>query len=390
MTPSQDQPLAVEITVAIPCLNEAATIATCVGKALDSMRRLGVKGEVVVADNGSTDGSQELAQASGARVIAVARKGYGSALAAAVSAAHGTFVIMGDGDDSYDFSRLDPFVEELRQGADLVVGNRFTGGIERGAMPWLHKYVGNPLLTLIAKRMFRSPAGDIYCGLRGFRKAAIESLDLRSTGMEYAIEMVVKSALYRLRVVEVPTTLSPDGRGREPHLRTWRDGWRSLRFLLLYSPSWLFLYPGSAAMVLGTIVTCLLAVRPRTVAGVTYDVHTLLYAAIAVIIGYQAVIFSVGAKLFAVAEGLLPASLTWNRLFRVVTLETGLLLGVLLFAVGLAGSVYALVHWGHHSFGPLDYASTLRRVIPSAALLAIGSQTILASFFLSILGLRRA
>ena len=381
---------AVELTVAIPCLNEAATIETCVRKALESMRRLGIEGEVVVADNGSTDGSQELARESGARVIAVPRRGYGSALAAAVASARGTFVIMGDADDSYDFSRLDPFVEELRAGADLVVGNRFAGGIQQGAMPWLHKYVGNPALTVIAKRMFRSPVGDIYCGLRGFRRTAVEDLDLRSTGMEYAIEMVVKSALHGLRVVEVPTTLSPDGRGREPHLRTWRDGWRSLRFLLLYSPSWLFLYPGAAIVVVGTVVTCFLAVRPRTVAGVTFDVHTLLYAAIAIVIGYQAMIFSVGAKLFAIAEGLLPASETWNRLFRVVTLEVGLLVGAVLFGIGLAGSVYALVHWGHRSFGPLDYASTLRLVIPSAVLLALGSQTILASFFLSILGLRRA
>jgi glycosyltransferase involved in cell wall biosynthesis len=388
-TPTAKRPV-VEFSVVIPCLNEAATISTCVRKACESLRRLGIDGEVIVADNGSADGSQELAIANGARVVEVARRGYGSALAAGVAAAQGTYVIMGDADESYDFSHLDPFVERLRAGDDLVVGNRFTGGIQRGAMPFLHKYVGNPLLTLLARRMFRSPVGDIYCGLRGFRKSAIQNLDLRSTGMEYAIEMVVKSSLHGLRVTEVSTTLSPDGRGREPHLRTWRDGWRSLRFLLLYSPSWLFLYPGAAVMLVGTVVSCFLAVRPRTIAGTTFDVHTLLYASIATVIGYQAVIFSAGATIFAVAEGLLPVSKGWERLFRVVTLEVGILVGVVLFALGLAGSIYAIIHWEHLSFGRLAYASWMRLIIPAATLLALGSQTILASFFMSILGLRRA
>jgi glycosyltransferase involved in cell wall biosynthesis len=378
-----------ELSVVIPCLNEAATISTCVRKAFESIGRLGIDGEVVVADNGSTDGSQELAIANGARVVKVTRRGYGSALAAGVAAAEGTYVIMGDADESYDFSHLDAFVEQLRAGNDLVVGNRFTGGIQQGAMPILHKYVGNPFLTLLARRMFRSPAGDIYCGLRGFRKSAIEKLDLRSTGMEYAIEMVVKASLQGLRVAEVPTTLAPDGRGREPHLRTWRDGWRSLRFLLLYSPSWLFLYPGAALMLVGTVVSCFLAVRPRTIAGTNFDVHTLLFTSVATVIGYQAVIFSAGATIFAVAEGLLPVSEGWNRLLRVVTLEVGILVGVVILGLGLAGSIYAVIHWEHRSFGALDYASTMREVIPSATLLALGSQTILASFFMSILGMKR-
>jgi glycosyltransferase involved in cell wall biosynthesis len=378
-----------EFSVVIPCLNEAETIATCVRKAQASLDRLGVDGEVVVADNGSSDGSQELALANGARLVEVPQRGYGSALAHGVAAARGTFVIMGDADDSYDFSQLDAFVTGLRAGHDLVVGNRFAGGIQSGAMPLLHRYLGNPLLTLIAKRLFRIPAGDVYCGLRGFRKSAIESLDLRSTGMEFAIEMVVKSSLRRLDILEVPTTLSPDGRGRDPHLRTWRDGWRSLRFLLLYSPSWLFLYPGALVMLIGAVASGFLIVRPRTIGDVTFDVHTLLYSSVAVVIGYQAVIFSVGAKIFAIAEGLLPESARWTRLFRIVTLEVGILAGVVLFGLGLAGTVYAFAHWESRSFGPLNYTSTMRLAIPSVALLALGSETILGSFFLSILGLKR-
>ncbi len=378
-----------EVSVVIPCLNEAATLGVCIEKAQDCLRRLEVQGEVVVADNGSSDGSSVIAIARGARLVEVAEPGYGSALAGGIAAADGEFVIMGDADDSYDFSRLDDFVLRLREGNDLVVGNRFLGGIEPGAMPLLHRRLGNPALTLIGKRLFRTPCGDIYCGLRGFRRSAIQELDLRSTGMEFAIEMVVKASLHGLRVAEVPTTLEPDGRGRPPHLRTWRDGWRSLRFLLLYSPNWLFLYPGLVMMACGVAATVLLALRPRTIGGVTFDVHTLLYAVVAVIIGYQAVIFSAGAKLFAVSEGLLPPSPRWTRFFSVATLEIGLLVGALLVAVGLAGSIYAVVHWESASFGPLDYADTLRVVIPSAALLTLGSQTVLAAFFLSLLGLKR-
>lgn len=380
---------AAELTVLMPCLNEAATLASCIEKAHGSLRRLGLRGEVLVADNGSTDGSQEVARLHGARVVDVHVRGYGSALAAGIAAARSEWIIMGDADDSYDFSAIEAFVAGLRAGNDLVLGNRFSGGIQAGAMPFLHRRVGNPILTFISRRLFGSPAGDIYCGLRGFRRSAILRLDLRSRGMEFAIEMVVKSSLYGLRIDEVPTTLSPDGRDRAPHLRTWRDGWRSLRFLLLYSPSWLFLYPGLALMAIASVVTALLAVRSRTIGGVTFEAHTMLYAAVALIIGYQGVIFAVGARLFAIAEGLLPADERWSQLFRIITLEVGILAGVACSAVGLAGSIYALLRWGDRSFGPLSYADTLRFVIPSAALLAIGSQTILASFFLSILGLRR-
>jgi glycosyltransferase involved in cell wall biosynthesis len=380
---------AVELSIVIPCLNEATTIGTCVSKAVESLRALDITGEVLVADNGSTDDSQALARVHGARVVDVPERGYGSALAAGIEAAGGTFVIMGDADDTYDFSRLDGFIAGLREGNDLVLGNRFSGRIERGAMPFLHRRLGNPALTFIAKKLFGSPVGDIYCGLRGFRRSAIQTLDLRSTGMEFAIEMVVKSSIHGLRITEVPTTLSPDDRTRQRHLRTWRDGWRSLRFLLLYSPSWLFLYPGLIAMLAGTAASALLAFRSRTIGSVTFDVHTLVYSAIAVVIGYQAVIFSAGARLFAIAEGLLPSSARWDRLFKVVTLEVGIAIGAVLLAVGLAGSLYEVVHWEHRSFGPLAYAATLRVVIPAAVLLALGWQTILASFFLSILGLRR-
>lgn len=373
----------------IPCLNEASTIGNCVRKAAESLRTLDVAGEVLVADNGSTDGSQSLARLNGATVIDVPERGYGSALTAGIEAARGTFVIMGDADDTYDFSQLEGFMAGLRDGNDLVLGNRFSGGIERGAMPFLHRHVGNPALTFIAKKLFKSPVGDVYCGLRGFRRSAIQQLDLRSTGMEFAIEMVVKSSIRGLRVGEIPTTLSPDDRARRRHLRTWRDGWRSLRFLLLYSPSWLFLYPGLIAMIAGTAATVLLALRARTIGGVTFDVHTLLYSAIAVVIGYQAAIFSAGARLFAIAEGLLPTTPRWDRLFKLVTLEVGIAIGTALLAVGLAGSIFEVVHWKHRSFGPLAYASTLRVVIPAAVLIALGWQTILASFFLSILGLRR-
>jgi hypothetical protein len=296
---------------------------------------------------------------------------------------------MGDADGSYDFARLDDLVRELRAGNDLVVGNRFSGGIEKGAMPRLHRYLGNPALSFIARRFFGTPCGDVYCGFRGFRKTAIEQLDLRATGMEFAIEMVIKSTLHGLRVVEVPTTLSPDERGRVPHLNTWRDGWRSLRLFLFYSPSWLFLYPGIAMIAVGTVVMALLAFRTRTIGGVTFDVHTLLYAAIAVIIGYQAVVFSAGARLFAISEGLLPSTPRAQRFFSLAKVEAGIVIGLLLFAVGLAGSIYALLWWQHHAFGHLDYTRTLRLVIPSAALLALGSQTVLASFFLGVLGLKR-
>lgn len=373
----------------MPCLNEAETLAKCIRKAQQSLSDLKISGEVIVADNGSSDGSPEIAEQLGARVIHVAEKGYGSALLGGIKAARGKYIIMGDADDSYDFTNLGPFLEQLRAGYDLVMGNRFKGGIEPSAMPVLHRYLGNPVLTGIGRLFFRSPCGDFHCGLRGFSKAAIEKLDLRTTGMEFASETVVKASLHKLRITEVPTKLLVDGRSRPPHLRSWRDGWRHLRFLLLYSPRWLFLYPGLFLMLVGAVLSGWLLVGPRVVDGVTLDVHTFLYAAMAIVIGYQTVTFAVFTKVFAITEGLLPEDPRLNVLFRYIRLETGIVAGGLLFAAGLALSIYAFRSWSATSFGPLDPSVTLRLVIPAATLIMIGLQTVLSSFFLSILGLKR-
>jgi glycosyltransferase involved in cell wall biosynthesis len=384
-----DRRTRVTVSIVIPCLNEAATLGACIEKASRSLRSLGIEGEVVVADNGSTDGSQRIADELGARVVHAEQRGYGSALMAGIASARGEFVIMGDADESYDFSNVHPFVERLREGYDLVVGNRFAGGIHRGAMPFLHKYLGNPVLTRIAKRFFRSPVGDVYCGLRGFKRSAIQSLDLRATGMEFAIEMVIKASLRGLRIAEVPTTLAPDRRGRPPHLRTWRDGWRSLRFLLLYSPTWLFLYPGLAMMALGTGTMIWLLPETRRIGDVAFDAHTLAYAGLAIVVGFQAAMFGVFAKVFAITEGLLPPDERFARLARPNVLEVGILAGAVLVLVGVGASIYALFLWNEKSFGALDYSQTLRIVIPAVTLIALGFQIVLSSFFVSILGLKR-
>jgi len=306
-----------------------------------------------------------------------------------IAAARGRYIIMGDADDSYDFTDLEPFVEKLRAGYNLVMGNRFQGDIRPGAMSPLHRYLGNPVLTGFGRLLFRSPCGDFHCGLRGFSKAAVMALDLRTTGMEFASEMVVKATLRKLRIAEVPVTLSPDGRSRPPHLRSWRDGWRHLRFLLLYSPRWLFLHPGAGLILLGLIVGLWLLPGPRAIGGAIFDVHTLLYAALAIVIGFQAIAFAVFAKIFAISEGLLPEDPRLNRLFRYITLEVGLVVGTALLVAGLAGSLYAVGAWRARSFGPLDPTKTLRIIIPAATSLMLGCQIILSSFFLSILGLKR-
>jgi len=379
----------VELSILMPCLNEAETLATCINKAKKALDHLNIKGEIVIADNGSQDGSPEIAADLDARVIHVAEKGYGSALLGGIRSARGKYIIMGDADDSYDFSNLEPFLEKLRAGYDLVVGNRFKGGIAPHAMPPLHRYLGNPVLTAIGRLFFNSPCGDFHCGLRGFSKAAIERLDLRTTGMEFASETVVKATLHGLRITEVPTTLSVDGRNRPPHLRSWRDGWRHLRFLLLYSPRWLFLYPGLLLMLIGTVICGWLLLGPRVVDGVTLDIHTFLYAAMAIIIGYQTVIFAVFTKVFAITEGLLPEDARLTKMFRYIQLETGIVAGGLLLAGGIGLSVYALSFWSAKSFGPLDPSRTLRLVIPAVTMIAVGLQTVLSSFFLSILGMKR-
>jgi glycosyltransferase involved in cell wall biosynthesis len=380
----------IELTVVMPCLNEAATIGTCIRKAMGSIERMGIIGEVVIADNGSTDGSQRIAEELGARVVPVERRGYGAALTGGIAAARGRWVIMGDADDSYDFSQLEPFVEGLRSGYDLVAGNRFRGGIRPGAMPWLHRHLGNPMLSFIGKRLYRTPCGDIYCGLRGFDRRKIEQLDIRSTGMEFAIEMIVKATMQGLRVTEVPTTLSPDAEGRQPHLNTWRDGWKSMRLLLLYSPKWLFLYPGLFLFAVGIAGMAWLIPGNRSISGVGFDVSTLLYFSLAVIIGLQAVFFFLTARWFAITEGLLPEDHTIRRIVeRPRRLEWALLVGLLLVAAGLGLSLYALTKWNDADFGALNYPDTLRIVIPGATLIACGMQTAFSALFLGVLGLRR-
>jgi len=379
----------IELSVVMPCLNEAETLETCIRKAQRALKKENLAGEVIVADNGSTDGSIVIAERLGAKVVHVQERGYGSALRGGIGAASGKYIVMADADDSYDFGHIPRFLEQLREGADLVMGNRFRGGIEKDAMPPLHKYLGNPLLTGIGRLFFHSPVGDFYCGIRGLRIDAYERMDLRTTGMEFATEMVVKATLLKLRIAEVPTTLAPDGRSRPPHIRTWRDGWRTLRFFLLYSPRWLFLYPGGVLMLVGAVMGLWLLPAPRKVGEVTFDVHTLLYAAAFVLLGFQAIAFAVFTKLFAISEGLLPADPTLDRLFRYITLEVGLLVGAILVILGLSTSVYAVGIWGAKHFGLLNYPHTMRVVIPAALFLILGVQTVFASFFLSVLGLRR-
>ena len=388
LTPAHDA-AEVEVSVVMPCLNEAETVGTCIAKARASLDALGVAGEIIVADNGSSDGSQMIATELGARVVPVELKGYGSAIRGGIASAQGKYIIMGDADDSYDFAHLEPFVSKLRDGYDLVMGNRFKGGIEADAMPFLHKYLGNPVLTATGRLFFRSPCSDFHCGLRGFRKSSIENLNLRTTGMEFASEMVVKATLNNLKIAEVPTKLFPDGRTRKPHLRSWRDGWRHLRFMLLYSPRWLFLYPGLLLMILGAVAGGRLLWGPVQLWGVTFDVHTLLYAAMAIVIGFQTVVFAVFTKVFATTQGLLPEDPRLNKLFRYVKLETGLTIGFVLLLSGFAGSVFALSAWRAHLFGPLEPRETLRLVIPAITLIMLGLQTVFSSFFLSILGLKR-
>jgi glycosyltransferase involved in cell wall biosynthesis len=373
----------------MPCLNESETLAICIRKARTALETHGIDGEVIVADNGSTDGSQEIAVHEGARLVNVPIRGYGAALMAGIQAADSVFVLMGDSDDSYDFTQIPDFIKQLRAGSDLVMGNRFRGGIAVQAMPFLHRYFGNPALTRIGRLFFNSPCGDFYCGIRGFRKDSFLRMGIRSIGMEFAYEMVVKASLLRMKVSEIPTTLSPDGRSRPPHLRTWRDGWRTLRFVLMYSPRWLFLYPGIFWIMMGLAGCVWLLPGPRVVHGITIDVHTLLYAFVAVLMGFQLVAFAVFTKIFAISEGLLPEDPRLYRIFNYVTLETGLAVGGLLVALGIGGSIFAVSGWAKVSFGPLDTEKMLRIVMPSVFSLTLGTQVICSSFFLSVLGLRR-
>jgi hypothetical protein len=383
---------ALELSVVMPCLNEADTLATCIEKAQRAMAESGIVGEVVIADNGSTDGSIEIAQRLGARVVPVPSKGYGNALMGGIAAARGRFVIMGDADDSYDFLEIPKFVEQLRAGHELVQGCRLPSGGGRvlpGAMPKSHRWIGNPAFSWLVRRMFRAPIHDVYCGLRGFRRELFDRLDLRCTGMEFATEMIIKSSLFGVDMAEVPTTLHPDGRkAHAPHLRTIRDGWRTLRFFLMYSPRWLFLTPGLGLLLAGMLGYAL-ALPGATVAGVTFDAHTLLVASLSAVLGFQLLQFAVFAKTFAISEGLMPEGRLMAVFRRVVNLERGLIAGSATFVAGLGLLGLALNQWRVAGFGALDYAHTMRAVIPGVTLAALGFQTVFSSFFISILRMAR-
>ncbi len=377
------------VSVVMPCLNEAETVSRCVDAARRAMEAAGIPGEIIVADNGSTDGSPELAARAGARVLHVTEHGYGAALIGGIAGARGRYVVMGDADESYDFGTIPAFVRKLEEGNDLIIGSRFRGRIEPGAMPRLHRWLGNPVLSFLGRLFFRVPVSDFHCGIRGFRNEAVKQLGLRTTGMEFASEMVVKASLFGLRIAEIPVTLRPDGRSRPPHLRTWQDGWRHLRFLLIYSPRWLYLVPGLLFAVGGALLIVWLLPGPRALFGATLDVHAMLGAAALVLIGTQAISFAVFAKIFAITEGLLPMDSRLEKAFRTVTLETGLVCGALLTVAGalLVGHVVSV--WSSAQFRTLDYSRTMRWMIPGALLLVLGAQAILSSFFLSILGLKR-
>jgi glycosyltransferase involved in cell wall biosynthesis len=377
----------IELSVIMPCLNEARTVVACVREALEAMAQTGIAGEVIIADNGSTDGSQSLAEQQGARVVPVAEKGYGHALRGGIAAARGRFILMGDADQSYDFSHLPRYLEKLRAGCDLVMGNRFRGGIQPGAMPWKNRRIGNPILTFVGRLFFHTSIGDFHCGLRGFSAEAYRRMKLRTTGMEFASEMVIKAVILGLRVTEVPTVLRRDGRDRPPHLRPWRDGWRHLRFMLLFSPRWLFFYPGILLMLGGAVLGAALLPGPLQVGRVQLDVHTLLFAAGGIMIGFQAVSFAALSKFFAIRSGLRPSEASFETWLGKITLETGILAGGLLIAAGILLWGGALWYWRAQGFGSLQPAQTLRWVIPGTLCLALGCQMILTSFFLGVLRL---
>jgi glycosyltransferase involved in cell wall biosynthesis len=381
-----------EVSIVMPCLNEAETLATCIEKAATALASNRIAGEIIVADNGSTDGSQAIATRLGSRLVNVGERGYGHALMGGIAAARGDYIIMGDADDSYDFNEIPSFVEKLKQGFDLVQGCRLPSGggiIKPRAMPFLHRVCGNPMFSFLARKWFKSPLHDVYCGLRGFRKDIFYVLDQRCTGMEFATEMIIKASLSGAKIAEVPITLHPDGRRtRSPHLRTFRDGWRTIRLFLIYSPRWLFLIPGILLICLG-LFGYAIALPGLTMNGVTFDAHTLLFASLAIMCGYQSVLFAIFTKTFAISEGLLPEDPRMNRFFESVYLERGLAVSLLALLIGVGLLTAAIVKWQSTGFGRLDYAETMRLVIPGATLAALAIQTIFSSFFVSILGMAR-
>lgn len=380
-----------DLSIIMPCLNEAETVEVCVRKALAGIRAAGVAGEVVVADNGSTDGSIELAEAAGARVVRVTEKGYGNALRGGIEAAAGRWILMGDADDSYDFGEAARFVEKLREGHDLVMGCRMPRGggtIMPGAMPWKNRYIGNPSLSFLGRTLFKTPVQDFHCGLRAFTKEAYDRMDLKTTGMEFASEMVMKSSLKKMRVAEVPITLHPDGRSRPPHLRPWRDGWRHLRFMLIYSPRWLFLMPGMVMTVLGLLGALTLEISPLYIGDIHLDAGTLMVSCMGLVIGIQLVAFACFAKVFAISEGLLPPDPRFAGVLRVLTLEKGLIAGALIFFVGIVLLLLAVLKWSATGFGALPYDENLRRVIGASTAITVGMQIMASSWFLGVLGLK--
>lgn len=381
--------MSIELSIVMPCLNEAETLAVCIQKAQSFLKEYNISGEIIIADNGSTDGSQEIAESSGAIVVAVTQKGYGSALTGGITAAKGKYIIMGDADDSYDFNSLLPFIIKLREGYELVMGNRFKGGIKKGAMPFLHKYLGNPVLSFIGRLFFKSDIGDFHCGLRAFSKEAFNKMNLKTTGMEFASEMIVKSSLLSLKITEVPTLLYPDGRSRPPHLKTWSDGWRHLRFLVLYSPNWLFFIPGLIMMILGFLISLILMITPINIAAITLDAHTLVFTSVLTLIGFQFILFYGLTKVYTVENELLPKSDRYNKLFKIINLEKGLIAGILIIAAGIVLGVISYTTWQDINYGDINDFSIIKTVTASAASILLGIQIILFSLFFSILGLKK-
>lgn len=375
-----------ELTILMPCLNEAETLETCIKKAQTFLATNNVNGEILIADNGSTDGSREIAEKAGARVVPIKQRGYGAALIGGCEAALGKYVIMGDADDSYDFLNLMPFLEKLREGYELVMGNRFKGGIAKGAMPPLHQYIGNPVLSFIGRLFYKSDIGDFHCGLRGYNTESIRKLGLQTVGMEYASEMVVKATLYKLKIAEVPTTLSPDGRSRAPHLRSFHDGWRHLKFLLMHSPSWLFLYPGIIFTAIGVVLMGFLVASTINIGSVGFDINTLLYASAMIMIGVNLILFNVFTRTYAEVSGFIPVKEKKNRF---LTVDRGIFIGFLLFFTGFLLTIVALVGWNKSGYGELNPQQMMRLTIPAVTAMVVGIQALFGSFFIGILKIKR-
>jgi glycosyltransferase involved in cell wall biosynthesis len=378
----------VELSIVMPCLNESETLGKCIKQAKAFIEKEKIAGEVLVSDNGSTDGSLEIAVNNGARLVHAETRGYGAALQKGIESAEGRYIIMGDADESYDFSNLMPFVNQLRNGCDLVMGNRFKGGIKKGAMPFLHRYLGNPVLSFIGRLFFHVKIRDFHCGLRGFSKKAFEKMNLRTTGMEFATEMVVKSALNKLKIVEVPTTLSPDGRKRPPHLRTWHDGWRHLRFLLMFSPKWLFLFPGLFIILISLVFGSLLFINTIEVKGIVFDIHTLIVTSFALLIGLQFVFFHSFVRIYSITSGLIPSDKKFENIFRFFTLERGLLVGIIFFLAGAFILLSNFLSWSSTGFSNLDPSSFVRRILSGILPFVLGIQIIIFSFIFSIIGIK--